>query len=129
MADRVKEELDLLRSVYPDLEYKQVDGVHWVRLQAIEIPVGWSHQRVDVAFRIPGSAGQAPYAFLVRPCLTLQDGSAVDRYTCPVATPWEGEWGQFSWSPEGWVPTTDIRTGSNMLTFVRSFDDRLGQVG
>lgn len=127
MADRVEEELELLRTVYPDLEYMMVDGVHWVRLRGIDLAPGWSEERVDVAFRVPPSAGEAPYAFLVQPCLTLEGGGAPDRYTCPTSTPWEGEWGQFSWSPEGWVPTTDIRVGANMLSFIRSFHERFDQ--
>jgi hypothetical protein len=124
MTDRVDEELELLRSVYPDLEYK-TEGGHWVRLPSYEVPDGWSQQEVEVAFQIPDEAGQQPYAFLVRPPLTLANGDAPDRYTTPATTPWGEDWGQFSWSPlTPWFPDANIREGDNMLTFVRSFMDR-----
>jgi hypothetical protein len=70
-------------------------------------------------------AGQAPYAFRVRPQLARADGGQPGNYTYPVATPWGADWGQFSWSPLEWVPRADIRAGANMLNFARSFADRL----
>lgn len=44
-----------------------------------------------------------------------------------MTTPWGDGWGQFSWSAVAWVPKEDIRTGANMLDFVRSFEERLGE--
>jgi hypothetical protein len=125
MNGRVKEELELLRGVYPHLEYRLEGGIHWVRIPSYPVPEGWSHAEVEVAFQILSSAGQAPYAFRVRPGLTLAENGQPNNYTYPVDTPWGNDWGQFSWSPAEWVPKTDIRAGANMLNFVRSFRDRL----
>lgn len=125
MIERVHEELELLRTVYPDLEYRGDGDEHWVRLPSYSVPEGWSHPEVEVAFQIPPSVGQAPYAFRVRPGLQLDTGAQINNYTYPVTTPWGEDWGQFSWSPSTWVPTEDIRTGANMLHFVRSFAERL----
>ena len=125
MTGRVGEELDLLRTAFPDLDYREEGGVHWVRLPSYPVPPGWTPGRVEVCFQIPAMAGQAPYAFRVRPQLVRADGGQPGNYTYPVATPWGSDSGQFCWSPLEWVPKADIRAGANMLNFARSFADRL----
>lgn len=125
--ERLEQELELLRTVYPDLEYRPVDGADWVRLPSYPVPEGWSHPSVEVAFQIPAQAGQAPYAFWVRPALRLAGDGMPSNYTPTAATPWGGDWAQFSWSPLQWVPKADIRAGANMLNFARSFADRLAE--
>jgi hypothetical protein len=128
--ERLEQELELLRSGYPDLEYRLVEGVHWVRIPAYPVPDGWmaGAEALDVAevvLQIP-PAGQPPYAFRVRPLTTLVGGGTPSNYTAPVSTPWGDDFAQFSWSPlEPWVPKTDIRAGGNMLNFTRSFVERL----
>jgi Prokaryotic E2 family E len=124
--ERLEHELELLRTVYPDLEYRSVEGEHWVRIPAYRVPEGWSNREVEVAFQIPGQAGQAPYALYVRPALRLAGGGSPSNYTPTATTPWGDDFAQFSWSPVGpWLPKTDIRAGANMLNFARSFADRL----
>jgi Prokaryotic E2 family E len=126
-VDRLQQELELLRTGYPDLEYCLVGGAHWVRIPSYPVPEGWSHSRVEVAFQIPGQAGQAPYAFWVRPALRLVGGGTPTNYTPTATTPWGNDWAQFSWSPLQWVPKADILAGANMLNFARSFGDRLAE--
>lgn len=125
MTGRVHEELELLRTAYPDLDYRDEGGIHWVRIPSYAVPSGWTPGRVEVSFQIPAMVGQAPYAFRVRPHLGRTDGGQPGNYTYPVTTPWGDDWGQFSWSPVEWVPKADIRAGANMLNFARSFADRL----
>lgn len=131
--ERLDQELALLRSAYPDLEYRDVDGAHWVRIPAYSVPDGWAHQgdavnEAEIAFQIPAETGQAPYAFYVRPPITLSAGGTPTNYTPSAATPWGSDFAQFSWSPnEAWVPKADIRAGANMLNFAHSFSDRLGE--
>jgi hypothetical protein len=130
-AERLEQELLLLRSAYPDLEYRSVDGAHWVRSPAYPIASGWESAgaaiaSVEIVFQIPAQAGQAPYAFYVRPVITLAGGGIPSNYTATAATPWGGDFAQFSWAPlEPWVPKADIRAGANMLNFARSFAERL----
>jgi len=130
-ADRLDQELALLRSAYPNLEYRAVDGSHWVRIPGYPVPSGWVDQngpiaQVEIAFQIPAQLGQAPYAFAVRPPLTLPDGVTPTNYTASATTPWGDGFALFSWSPnEPWVPKADVRAGANMLNFARSFADRL----
>lgn len=128
-TERLEQELALLRSAYPDLEYR----LDWVRLPAYPVPSGWAYQgtaisEAEIAFQIPGQAGQAPYAFYVRPAFTLAAGGTPSNYTATVTTPWGGDFAQFSWSPnEPWIPKTEIRSGANLLNFARSFRDRLAE--
>jgi hypothetical protein len=128
--NRLDQELDLVRSVFPDAELRSVDGVHWVRLPAYPLPDGLYKQgpEVEVAFRIPSEAGEPPYAFWVRPGLDLVSGAGLNNYGYPAETPWGSDWGQFSWTIEGpWVPKADLAAGANALKFVRSFAERLGE--
>lgn len=125
MNGRVQEEVSLLRTAYPHLEHREEGGVHSVRIPSYPVPEGWCRSEVEVCFQIPPSPGQAPYAFRVRPGLQLAGGGPPGNYSYPVTTPWGDDWGQFSWSPETWVPKDDIRAGANMLNFARSFADRL----
>ena len=62
-AERLGQELALLRSAYPDLEYRLVEEAHWVRIPAYPVPEGWVAGEepvaaVEIAFQIP-QAGQA----------------------------------------------------------------------
>jgi Prokaryotic E2 family E len=130
-AERLEQELALLRSAYPDLEYRLVEGAHWVRIPTYSVPSGWAYKgsgvaTAEIAFQIPTQAGQAPYAFYVRPAITLVVGDTPSNYTATATTPWGDDFAQFSWSPhEPWVPKTDIRAGANMHNFAHSFVERL----
>jgi hypothetical protein len=123
----VEANLALLRTPYPDLEYRLEGGVHWVRIPSYPLPAGiWTVDAVEVAFRIPAQPGEAPYGFWVRPRLTLERGGTINNYTSPASTPWGTEWGQFSFSPaDPWQPKADVRAGVNMLNVARGIADRL----
>lgn len=125
--DRVDQELELIRTAYPDMEHVETEGRHWVRIPSYPIPNQWSVNEVEIASQVPQSIGQAPYGFWVRPSLALAGGGKPDRYTSPASTPWGADWGQFSWSAINWAPREDIRAGDNMLNFVRSFAARLNE--
>lgn len=134
-AERLEQELALLRSAYPDLEYLAADGgVHWVRIPAYPVPGGWAHAgnaitAAEIAFQIPTQPGQAPYAFYVRPAFTLADGGTPGNYSGGALTPWGNDFAQFSWAPsEPWAPKADISAGANMLRFARSFADRFKEL-
>lgn len=128
MSERLPEELELLRTAFPDLEHRNDGGRDWVRIPSYSLPPGlWSRTAVEVAFEIPPQVGQAPYGFYVRPGLTLASDAPPDRYTSSAATPWGSDWGKFSWSPMSWTPKADIRAGANMLNFARSVADRFAE--
>lgn len=125
MNERIGQELALLKTVYPDLEWHP-DSL-WVRIPSYPLPDGvWEQSEIELAFQMPQNLpGQQPYGFWVRPDLRLANGAAPNNYTYPVATPLGEGWGQFSWSLISWQPKADITAGSNMLNFVRSIAHRL----
>ena len=125
MNERIEQELALLRTVYPDLEWHPESL--WVRIPSYPLPDGvWQRSGIELAFQLPQNLpGQQPYGFWVRPGLQLANGGVPNNYTYPVSTPLGEEWGQFSWSLASWQPQADITAGSNMLNFVRSIANRL----
>ena len=125
MNERIEQELALLRTVYPDLEW--YPDTFWVRFPSYALPNGvWKQSEIELAFQMPQNLpGQQPYGFWVRPSLELADGRAPNNYTFPASIPLGADWGQFSWSPMVWQPQAEITVGSNMLNFVRSIADRL----
>ncbi len=128
-ATRLAAELELLRTVFGDLEVRADAGRTWVRLPSYTVPPGWSATTVEVAFCFPTEVGQPPYAFYVRPPLTLASGATPGNHTATATTPWGSDFAQFSWSPlEPWTPRTDVRVGANMLNFALSFAARLAEV-
>jgi hypothetical protein len=128
MSSRIEQELELLRSHWPDLEYRPDEN--WVRLPSYSVPPGWTSATVEVCFRIPEEAATAPYGFYVKPgLLVVGAGGHVQpsNYTPGAATPFGDGWAMFSWSPLGWQPAAQVAEGDNMLHFVRSFRDRLAE--
>lgn len=125
MNQRVDQELALLRTVYPELEWYPES--FWIRLPAYTLPDGvWERSEIELAFQMPQNLpGQRPYGFWVRPNLALANGGSPNNYSYPVTISLGERWGQFSWSPISWQPTAEITSGSNMLNFVRSIADRL----
>lgn len=132
-AERLAAELELLRTAFPDLEYREAGEERWVRIPAYPLPKGWRHAGapvtvVEAAFQVPAQAGAAPYAFFVRPVLQLATGHGIGNYTVPGKTPWGEDFAKFSWQPDSWTPKADVRAGSSLLVFARSFAERLGEL-
>jgi hypothetical protein len=128
--NRVEQEMELVRTAFPDAEERPEGGQHWVRIPGYRLPDGVFEGDGDaeLAFRVPLQAGEAPYGFWLRPAPKLPSGTELQNYSYPAQTPWGADWGQFSWSPlDPWIPKTDLRAGANMLHFVRSFAVRLGE--
>ena len=128
MADvltRHDEELELLRSNFPELEYV-ADG-KWVLLKNQDVVgEGWDHATVDICFQIPDQLpGQQPYGFYVHPALGRTDGATISNYAFPAPTTFGPDWAKFSWQLLEWNPAADVIAGTNMVNFVRSFRDRL----
>lgn len=128
MNERIAEEVELIRSCFPSLEFREED--FWARLCDYEVPAGWSLGEVELAFQVPQDLfGQEPYGFWTRPFLVLPDGAAPSNASPdPVTTGFGEGWQQFSWSPDGWKPGPDVRSGTNLLDFVRSFARRLAEL-
>lgn len=128
MNERQQEELSLLQAAYPELEFRE-EGL-WCRIPSYAVPEEvWGRAAVEVCFQIPeGVPGQNPYGFYTFPQLIEPaDVQGTDNYKADQSTPFGGERGLFSWSPVSWQAKESAAAGDNMLTFVRSFAERLAQ--
>ena len=105
-------------------------GEDWFYLPRYPCPPGWEVagkpvSTLAVAFRLNASYPQGePYGFATAVDIT-SNAIAPTNAGAAVACPFDGEWQQFSWAPDGWTPTDDIHQGSNLLAWVRSFTTRL----
>ncbi len=126
MTSRAEAEVTLLRERWPDLRH-EAEG-QWVLLPDYPLPGGWSQTTVSVAFQIPlGPAGCPPYAFYVDAPLTFHEATPNNFVAAGATVPFPGQWGQFSWSPDGWPWAKDPAQGANMCDFARSFTDRFAE--
>jgi hypothetical protein len=126
MEERIIKELELLRTKYPDLQYKE-DGC-WILIPAYSLPEGWNRPVTDIAFQIPvGYPGTPPYAFHTPVGLRF-NGNKPNKYQEPAQNvpPFTSAWGTFSWTPDNgqWRATVDLAIGSNLLNCVIGFADR-----
>jgi hypothetical protein len=127
MSSRIEEELRLLRTRFPDLEF--VLSGNWVRLKSYRLPQGWNRQTTDVAFQIL-EPPQGPYGIYVPTGLQF-GGSRPANYSEPSTNvPFIGEtWGIFSWTfGDGeWKPATTAAGGSNYLNWALGFAARFAE--
>ncbi len=66
MQQRMNDELDLLKTRYPDVEYRP-DG-QWARIPSYPLPPGWNFTETQLAFQIPPQyPGVHPMASTFRP--------------------------------------------------------------
>ena len=124
MTERIQAELALIQQAFPDAMY-QAEG-HWVCLPSYPLPGGWNKVATDVVFQISdGYPTAPPYGFYVHSGIQFE-GAIPNNYTDTASNepPFEGTWGQFSWTPNEWKPTGDVRRGSNLLQWSRGFVDR-----
>lgn len=122
LAQRIEEELGLLRNRFPGVEYSN----RWVRLPSYPLPPGWSLGWTPVAFHMrDGFPGIGPYGIYVPAGLRFQD-KLPSNYSEPAGSqpPFGGNWGVFSWEAEGWFAKADIRAGHNLLTWTEGIIKR-----
>ena len=124
MTERIQAELALIRQAFPDAMYQEVGC--WVCLPSYPLPEGWNRVATDVAFQISdGYPTAPPYGFYVHSGIQFKE-AIPNNYTDTASNkpPFEGTWGQFSWTPKEWKATGDVRRGSNLLQWARGFADR-----
>lgn len=127
-ADRISAEVDLLRRVFPGLEFRD----NWLRITGVPLPPGWSRTETDVAFQISDAFPAAPPYGIHVPAGLRYNGQTPQNYTEPAgaAPPFGGAWGQFSWSvsdSDDWRPTASVEHGVNLLQWVRGFGLRFAE--
>lgn len=130
MRPRIQQEFAQLRDAYGDVEHVEQGGEDWFLLPRYGAPHGTrvgeeEVETIPLAFRVkPNYPAGAPYAFLVPRDITLS-GSAPRNASAAPSAPFPGAWLQVSWQPVRWEPTNDVRKGSNLLVWCRSFATRL----
>lgn len=87
-------------------------------------PTGWTPEAVPVAFWVTqGYPGVQPYGFFVPAALAFPGDPPVAGL--PQQPPFGGAWRFLSTQPEEWRAGADVRTGSNLWGWVRSFTPRM----
>ncbi|MCC6357356.1 MAG: multiubiquitin domain-containing protein [Phycisphaerales bacterium] len=127
-ADRITAEIELLRRVFPSLEFKQ----SWVRIPGVALPSGWNRTETNVAFAISDTFPGAPPSGLFVPAGLRFNGNMPQSYTEPAPTqlPFPGTWGSFSWTiadAGDWRPSVSVEAGVNLLQWVRGFSQRFAE--
>ena len=126
--ERIDAEIGLLRDRYPGLEVKD----RWVRVPDYPLSAGWNRPDTDVAFEIAdGYPGTPPYGLYVTSGLRF-NGTRPSNFSEPggVQPPFDGTWGVFSWTvtdANQWRPSARVEHGSNLLQWVRSFEERFAE--
>ena len=127
MRPRIREELAYLREHYDDVVHAEKDGEDWFLLPSYPIPPGWRVDAVSVthlptAFQVkPGYPGVAPYGFLVPRRTSCSDSAPDNSGDPPSEPPFPGDWLHLSWTVEDWSPAAEVRGGSNLVAWCRSF--------
>ena len=122
MHARVRDEIELLKKQFPDLQHGE--KLDWVLLPLFALPPDrFNKEKTKVFFRIPvGYPVTGPDNFHVDNDLRLKNGTPAPAFnagwngTATLA----GEWGWFSWHPQQWRPAATIEGGDNLLGFVRA---------
>ena len=115
----------MLRKHYTKVDCRFLDGMHWIRVNFLKTPNGWSPNEIPVVFSVTeGYPGVQPYGFFVPVGLT-PTGHIPVKSDVSSLNAFKGEWRFLSWTSENWIATHDITSGSNLWNWVRSFVGRL----
>jgi len=123
MTQRFQDELALVRQRYPGAQ----NGENWVLIPSYTLPVGrFNLATTPLMFIVPvGYPSTGPDNFFVDVNLRLLDGSMPPAFNANSNSstgpaPIGGNWGWFSWHPQGWRPSAQLQSGDNLLTFISS---------
>ena len=122
---RIGEELELLRKKFEKVTYKEVDNLHWFRIDGYPLPPPLTPERVAVVFNVTaGHPVPKPYGFYVSS--DVRHSNKVLYLSDPEhQPPFEGKWRFVSWDAENWNPGADVTSGDNLWGWARSFRCRL----
>lgn len=127
MLERRRQELDLIRAKYGEIEVSP--NLDWVTISHFPLPSGWSKPDAKLLVLIPpGYATTPPDNFYVDNDLRLANGAD------PANTSRDQErlgqrWLMFSFHVEisEWRPHADLLLGHNLLTFLAGVEKRLSE--
>jgi len=125
MQTRTIQEIELLKVQFPGLLHGE--KFDWVIIPELILPEGrFNRAMATTLFAIPvGYPQTGPDNFFINADLLLKDGSVPPAFNAGSQSssgpaPVVGDWGWFSWHPQGWCPAATIEGGDNLLGFVRT---------
>lgn len=125
MHARVREEIELLKKQFPDLQCG--DQLNWVLIPELVLPLGrFNKAKTKILFIIPAGYPQTgPDNFFVDADLRMSNGATALAFNAGSESgsgpaPVAGSWGWFSWHPQNWRPSATIEGGDNLCGFIRS---------
>ena len=131
MRARMVAELKRMREVYGEVDHAESDGEDWFKIAAYPLPEGWLVGRsrsstVPIAFPIKADyPGGSPYGFLAPAGINFE-GTSPGKHGCaPAAVPFKGDWLFFSWHCEDWPAGDESELRPNLVSWSRSFTNRL----
>jgi hypothetical protein len=120
------QEIEILRRKYGPVEHGP--NLDWIRFKEFPFPPGWSCQTTDLLVIIPpGYSATPPDNFYVRNGLRLASGTMPSNYSENQSV-LGNSWGQFSFHAEAWKPSTDLKNGDSLLTFMLGVERRLQEL-
>lgn len=127
MHERVRQEIELLRGRFPNLQHGE--QLNWVLIPSYPLPNKYNKSHTSLLWIIPPGYPQTPPDdFFVDGDLSLRDGNKpppalnLGANSSSGPAPVAGNWSWFSWHPESgrWRPAAEIEKGDNLSTFLRS---------
>ena len=124
MHQRVVEELEHLKKRFPDL--RTGEQSNWFLIPSFPLPRDRFEQTETPVLVVipPGYPNTGPDNFFVRQDLRLKVGGSPPAFnpnnnSSSGPAPIPGQWGWFSWHPQGWRPLALIEQGDNLETYLR----------
>lgn len=118
MSQRRKEEIELLRKDYGEIEIGP--NLDWIIFKHFKLPKGWNREQTEILIIIPpGYPVTPPDNFYVPIGFKLESGAMPQSYS-ESQTHVGKQWGVFSVhiQKETWSPSSDILSGNNLLTYM-----------
>lgn len=127
MLERRKQELDLIRSKYGEIDIGP--DLDWVLIKMFPLPFGWNRDETALLVLIrPGYPTTPPDNFLVDNDLRLASGQLPGNVSADQSHLGRS-WLQFSYHVDAaeWRPNPELLNGHNLLTFLLGVEKRLAQ--
>lgn len=122
---RIGQEVLLLQKNFERVEYKEVNNLHWFKIEGYVLPSPLSPETISVVFSVTaGHPVPKPYGFYVPSGVKLGD-RVLNLNNPQHPPPFPGDWRFASWDVENWRPGADVTTGDNLWGWARSFRNRL----
>lgn len=122
---RIGKELLLLQKNFEGVDYKEVNNLHWFKIDGYLLPPPLSPEKVSVLFSVTaGHPVPKPYGFYV-PAGVAHGDRVLSLNNPQHQPPFDGDWRFISWNAESWVPGADVTSGNNLWGWARSFRSRL----